>query len=260
MAHEAKQDGTYYSAHAHPLQTFAKKVSIFRAITECKDHAIASGAAPQTFKPSPLYDRYFEYAEILSAQGLMKEAACFLELTPQGYKGRCPAQTWSRLVAVTSRGPVAAAATSGARLPGPAVAATRSVYARCTRSMQPVSHQQQSVAYQPYDAQPSVARNAPTTVRVSRPPPALNLNKPAAITSPLPNAAPSPADSPQGPPYTAQDSAAPRAVHPTCAPAAAVNHPTAVAHDVAPAVADTPAAAAPPDAEPVRTAARSWVR
>lgn len=379
VADEANQNGTYYSAHAHALQTFVEKVSVFRAATEYKDDALASGAAPQTYKLAPLYDRYFEYAEILSAQGLMKEAVRFLELTPQGYKGSTPGADLEserkRLVAVTSRGPVAAAATSGAgpsRLPAPAVPATRPVYAGYTPSVQPVSHQQPA-AYQPYDAQPSVASNpygsmnaqpqppqpsyghtaapssyaspysqansltqpphmraaapaaavpvppppsriangtpsnagppppikrdnggwndAPTTVPASRPPPALNLNKPAAITSPFPNAAASPAYSPQGSPYAAQGSAAlpppPRPgsvnrggappphpgqrIHPapprppsTVAPPSRMMSPPQVPHHAQPQRLPTPSQYAPPPtrgpAEPVHPPAGHFAR
>jgi protein transport protein SEC31 len=45
---------------------------------------------PQSYKLAALYDHYFEYADILSSQGLVKEAARFLDLTPAGYKGSTP--------------------------------------------------------------------------------------------------------------------------------------------------------------------------
>ncbi len=70
VADEANQNGTYYSAHARALQTFIEKVGVFRAAAEYKDYSLIGGEVPETFKLAPLYDRHFEYAEILSAQGL----------------------------------------------------------------------------------------------------------------------------------------------------------------------------------------------
>jgi len=87
---DGKQNA-YYSAHAHALQSFVEKVAVFRAATNYEDIALIQKATndepPQAYKLAALYDRYFEYAEILSSQGLVKEAVGFLELTPASYKG-----------------------------------------------------------------------------------------------------------------------------------------------------------------------------
>jgi len=87
---DGKQN-TYYSAHAHALQSFVEKVAVFRAATNYEDIALIQKATndepPQAYKLAALYDRYFEFAEILSSQGLVKEAVGFLDLTPAGYKG-----------------------------------------------------------------------------------------------------------------------------------------------------------------------------
>jgi protein transport protein SEC31 len=39
------------------------------------------------YKLSGLYNRYFEYADFVSMQGLIKHAVAFLKLIPSGYRG-----------------------------------------------------------------------------------------------------------------------------------------------------------------------------
>ncbi|KAK7443253.1 protein transport protein S31 [Stygiomarasmius scandens] len=87
--------GTHYSAHAHALQTFVEKVTVFRAATKYVDGDLALAttspegpeAEAKVYKLSALYDKYFEYADLLASQGLVKEGAAFLKLTPADYKG-----------------------------------------------------------------------------------------------------------------------------------------------------------------------------
>jgi hypothetical protein len=62
---------SYYSAHAHALQSFIEKVTVFRSATEYKDDQLTAifdndTAAVKTYKLANLYDRYFEYANFLS--------------------------------------------------------------------------------------------------------------------------------------------------------------------------------------------------
>ncbi|KAI0297383.1 hypothetical protein BC826DRAFT_1103471 [Russula brevipes] len=81
-----------YTAHAHALQTFIEKVTVFRAAASYVDKdleqtAVRKDAAAMTYKLSALYDRYFEYSDFLATQGLVKHAVAFLKLTPRGYKG-----------------------------------------------------------------------------------------------------------------------------------------------------------------------------
>ncbi|KAG1767684.1 hypothetical protein EDD22DRAFT_875239 [Suillus occidentalis] len=80
-----------YAAHAHALHTFIEKVTIFRDATKYVDGDLAQApgedAGVKTYKLGALYDRYFEYADLLSAQGLVKEAVAFLKLTPADYIG-----------------------------------------------------------------------------------------------------------------------------------------------------------------------------
>ena len=85
--------GSRYSAHVHALQTFIEKVTVFRAATKYIDEDLrqkslqgVDGDVLKTYKLSSLYDRYFEYAEMLATQGLVKEAAEFIQLTPTDYR------------------------------------------------------------------------------------------------------------------------------------------------------------------------------
>ncbi|KAF8130393.1 hypothetical protein EV363DRAFT_1432273, partial [Boletus edulis] len=81
-----------YATHAHALQSFIEKVTIFRAAIEYVDGDLSvatenTDGAVKTYKLAALYDRYFEYAEMLAAQGLVKEAVEYLKLTPEAYTG-----------------------------------------------------------------------------------------------------------------------------------------------------------------------------
>ncbi|KAI0088959.1 hypothetical protein BDY19DRAFT_947002 [Irpex rosettiformis] len=81
-----------YTAHALALQTFIEKVTVFRSAIKYQDADLGlpidgEEAEARTYKLSGLYDRYFEYADLLASQGLIKEALSFLKLTPAGYHG-----------------------------------------------------------------------------------------------------------------------------------------------------------------------------
>ncbi|EKM49465.1 uncharacterized protein PHACADRAFT_214425 [Phanerochaete carnosa HHB-10118-sp] len=84
--------GSRYTAHAFALQTFIEKVTVFRRAIKYEDTDLSQHASPEeeearTYKLAALYDRYFEYADLLAAQGLVKGALSFLKLTPSGYHG-----------------------------------------------------------------------------------------------------------------------------------------------------------------------------
>ncbi|KAI5981661.1 hypothetical protein EDC04DRAFT_2848364 [Pisolithus marmoratus] len=80
-----------YAAHAHALQTFVEKVTVFRGAVNYNDSDTSPSTSDEesakTYKLASLYDRYFEYAEMLATQGLVKEAVEYLKLIPQGYTG-----------------------------------------------------------------------------------------------------------------------------------------------------------------------------
>ena len=93
LADETASGVSRYTAHVHALQTFIEKVTVFRAAASYVDKdleqkkSVGEDTAARTYKLSALYDRYFEYADFLATQGLVKHAVAFLKLTPTGYKG-----------------------------------------------------------------------------------------------------------------------------------------------------------------------------
>jgi protein transport protein SEC31 len=93
LADETAPGVSRYTAHVHALQTFIEKVTVFRAAASYVDkdlaqkESVGGDTAARTYKLSALYDRYFEYADFLATQGLVKHAVAFLKLTPTGYKG-----------------------------------------------------------------------------------------------------------------------------------------------------------------------------
>jgi protein transport protein SEC31 len=92
---EAPQKGdSRYATHAQALQTFIEKVTVFRRATKYVDAdlsqstPIANGeAVARAYKLSSLYDRYFEYADLLAGQGLVSLAVEYINLVPSDYKG-----------------------------------------------------------------------------------------------------------------------------------------------------------------------------
>lgn len=89
-----KEEHSYvsrYTAHALAVQTFIEKVTVFRSAIKYQDTELSQPTSTEadvrTYKLSGLYDRYFEYADLLAAQGLVKESVAFLKLTPVGYHG-----------------------------------------------------------------------------------------------------------------------------------------------------------------------------
>ncbi|KZT18925.1 hypothetical protein NEOLEDRAFT_1183832 [Neolentinus lepideus HHB14362 ss-1] len=121
-------DISRYTAHAYALQSFMEKVTVFRSASNYVDSDLSGAtddASAKTYKLSSLYDRYFEYADLLAAQGLVKEAILFVKLTPPKYSGSLGSvldfETGKErlLVAVNETVPVA----STSRLPAPTAAA-----------------------------------------------------------------------------------------------------------------------------------------
>ncbi|KAG6861064.1 hypothetical protein C0995_004406 [Termitomyces sp. Mi166 len=88
---ETRFGGSRFSAHTQALQTFIEKVTVFRSATAYRDKDLVKPLSPdeegREFKLANLYDRYLEYADLLTTQGLVKEAVAFLQLTPEDYEG-----------------------------------------------------------------------------------------------------------------------------------------------------------------------------
>ncbi|WWD21730.1 hypothetical protein CI109_106217 [Kwoniella shandongensis] len=92
---EEAADTTRYTAHAQALQSFIEKVAVFNAATGYVDEdllsptesAAAAEAGARTYKLASLYDRFYEYADLLATQGLIDIAAKYVKLTPSDYKG-----------------------------------------------------------------------------------------------------------------------------------------------------------------------------
>ena len=92
VSDEGVPNGSRYTAHAHALQTFIEKVTVFRKAIDYVDADLTQTTTSEeldlkTYKLAGLYDRYFEYADLLASQGLIKEAVAFLKLTPTDFKG-----------------------------------------------------------------------------------------------------------------------------------------------------------------------------
>ena len=182
ISNEKYQNDSSYSAHAHALQTFVEKVTVFRAATNYKDEALVQTSTngnelPQTFKLAILYDRYFEYADLLCTQGLVKEAVRFLQLTPIGYEGSASGSDFSaarkRLIDITTTSSTLPSASTAVKIsstiPAPsapaapaAPAATSTArptgygYTGYPAPAQPTIPQQQPAKYGVYDA-PSIS-------------------------------------------------------------------------------------------------------
>ncbi|GJE96308.1 WD40 repeat domain-containing protein [Phanerochaete sordida] len=164
--------GSRYTAHAYALQTFIEKVTVFRKAIKYEDTDLAQHASPEeeearTYKLAALYDRYFEYADLLAAQGLVKEAVSFLKLTPSGYHGSpgshldfTEGRKRLQVAAGMSAAPISPSAIAGpSSIPAkaPAIAPSTSVYGYGAPYGVPAPVQQ------PFVPQPPAPVQAPST-------------------------------------------------------------------------------------------------
>jgi len=199
LADETAPGVSRYTAHAHALQTFIEKATVFRAAVSYVDKdveltgVVGEDADARTYKLSVLYDRYFEYADFLATQGLVKHAVAFLKLTPPGYKGAPgtqfePAAGRARLLiaAGISETPVASSSRIQASAPSvaPPVPAVPSVVSTSTsaysyRPYAPAIPQQTSGLAATAPPAPTYNSYAPTNV-----PPANNPYAPVHPTQP----------------------------------------------------------------------------
>ena len=124
-----------YTVHAEALQNFVEKVTIFRAAVKYVDteleqpttSEVVAKTGARTYKLASLYDRYFEYADLLATQGLVDLAVKYLALTPKDYKGTDDKEGMFEvgrerlLVAagqeVSTQGPIAATSTAPPPVP-----------------------------------------------------------------------------------------------------------------------------------------------
>ena len=73
---------SFFSVHARSLQNFIEKVTVFREVTQYHDSAKGTMS---DWKLASLYDKYTEYADIVSAHGQLQIAERYLELLPDSY-------------------------------------------------------------------------------------------------------------------------------------------------------------------------------
>lgn len=71
-----------FSIHARSLLSFIEKVEVFRQVTKFQDSEIT---LPSGWKLTALYDKYIEYADIVSAHGQLGIAQKYLDLLPAQY-------------------------------------------------------------------------------------------------------------------------------------------------------------------------------
>ena len=205
LADETAPGVSRYTAHARALQTFIEKVTVFRAAASYVDKdleqtdVVDGNAAARAYKLSGLYDRYFEYADFLAAQGLVKHAVTFLKLTPRSYKGSPdtqlePAAGRERLFIAARVADPPVASSSLASVPAPA-----SVPPLPAATTVPAT----STAAHPYNAYASITQQQQATRSTVAAPPAPGYGSyaPTNVT-PAANNPYAPAQPPQPPqPY-----------------------------------------------------------
>ena len=180
ISDETALNGSRYTAHAHALQSFIEKVTVFRSAISYVDADLSQTTTSEeadvkTYKLAGLYDRYLEYAELLATQGLVKDAIAFLKLTPADYKGSAGTRfdfgigRERLLAAATSREAPVAASIPVAKAPLPPVPNAAAggypynQYGTQAQSRAPVSQAAaptQPSIYQPYDAPPPTQPNS----------------------------------------------------------------------------------------------------
>ncbi|GJJ10681.1 hypothetical protein Clacol_004908 [Clathrus columnatus] len=199
-------DASRYTVHAQALQTFIEKVTVFRAAAHYVDvdlNQTSSDAAEKSYKLSSLYERYFEYADLLVSQGLVEEAVKYLAYTPADYKG-LPGSGVEFDVArermLQAAGKSAAPTPKAAAVPAPSVPAAASTsYIQNQNysspygasSYAPQQQQQQQPQAPSVQAHPSTSNYAPYNPPASMQPQAANSNTYVPQNQPAPALAPS---------------------------------------------------------------------
>ncbi|KAK5443496.1 protein transport protein S31 [Exophiala xenobiotica] len=87
----AEADATSaFSLHAHGLQDFIEKVTIFRKVVHFQDSELSKDG---DWKLEALYSKYLEYADIVAGSGQLEVAQRYLDLLPTTYPGADVART-----------------------------------------------------------------------------------------------------------------------------------------------------------------------
>ncbi|KAL2435214.1 Protein transport protein sec31 [Exophiala dermatitidis] len=73
-----------FSLHAHALQDFIEKVTIFRKVVNFQDDELSKTG---DWKLEALYSKYLEYADIVAGSGQLDVAQKYLDLLPASYPG-----------------------------------------------------------------------------------------------------------------------------------------------------------------------------
>lgn len=92
-----------FSVHAHALQDFIEKVTVFRQVAKFQDPELSKSS---NWKMDSLYTKYAEYADILASQGKLEVAGRYLDLLPQQYPDAQAAR--DRVSSATRKAPAAA--------------------------------------------------------------------------------------------------------------------------------------------------------
>lgn len=212
----ASSASSRYTAHAQALQSFVEKVTIFQGATDYIDNDFASPteseavaeSGARSYKLSILYERYFEYADLLATQGLVNAAAKYVQLTPADFRlegtSADPNAARERFLAIASVSAPATTTTpntSASAYAKPAPAATPFAQTPAQRQPPPVST----------SFKPSHGSRASVSGRNARASISINGNSPfIAVAAPTPPVVtpggPSPAQSVYSP-YPAASSA-----------------------------------------------------
>ncbi|EIW71064.1 hypothetical protein TREMEDRAFT_28108 [Tremella mesenterica DSM 1558] len=166
---EEASEKTKYSAHAHALHGFIEKVTVFAVGSGYVDEDLmrptenveTAEAGARSYKLSALYDRYYEYADLLVNQGLVELAARYVQMTPPDYKGTGTAseldKARDRILRAASEAPSALTAASQIVKP---VVATQTAPVPSVPSYVPPTPTQATYSTSAYTAPPAPTTNS----------------------------------------------------------------------------------------------------
>lgn len=112
-----------FSLHAHGLQDFIEKVTIFRKVVNFQDSELSKSGE---WKLEALYGKYLEYADIVAGSGQLDVAQRYLDLLPTNYPGADVARVRIQQARKKSVAPAAVTATPSRNKPLPQTASFQS--------------------------------------------------------------------------------------------------------------------------------------